>query len=323
MNASTTDRAHLVPVTEPGADRDTWLTARAQLVTASVVHGIAVGGRATWQRYLADKLNGSTFKGNTATERGHNREPYLLAFARGFIDPSIDPNDRLFLHPMRQRIGATPDALGGDFGVEVKSHGYGWGRDDIPAEHYDQMQLGMFVTGFDRWLYMWEVMGEDGEPTLDDPEHVWVQRDERRIAFLVREAERFLSWWDAGAPATDDLPAEIDDALAKWADARSRKKDAEADEKAAETIIRKHIAATPGAEIEGAKLAGRAAQLVYTVTEKDVLDAVAWAAHEPDTHAAWVDLNARAEATAEAAFALYRKPTRSTRLNITATKDAA
>src|SRR5690606_34414153 len=129
----------------------------------------------------------------------------------------------------------------------------------------------------ERWLYGREIMGEDGEPTLDDPTFQWIDRDERRIAYLVREAERFLAWWDAGAPATDDLPAELDDALAAWADARARKKDAEADEKAAEKVIRDHIAATEGAEDGGLKLAGRAAQFVYSVTEKDVLDEEQWA----------------------------------------------
>ncbi|MDY7814032.1 hypothetical protein, partial [Burkholderia pseudomallei] len=145
-----------------------------------------------------------------------------------------------------------------------------------PADHYDQCQFGMHVTGARRWLYGWEVMGEDGEPTLDEPRFVWIDRDERRIAKLVSQADAFLAWWDAGAPMVDDLDPELDDALAAFADARSRKKDAETDEKAAEAIVRRYIAETPGAEDDGLKLAGRAAQLVCSVTEKDVLDPVAW-----------------------------------------------
>lgn len=319
----------LVAATSPGDDREAWLEARTSRVTASQIHEIAVGGRATHMRILADKLNGSTFKGNQHTKRGHEREPFLLDFAREFIDPDIAPNAQLYVHPVNDRIGATPDGLAvimGQpvrFGVEVKSLDYGATQETAPPNHYDQCQLGMYVTGCDRWLYLWEVMGEDGEPTLEDPRYVWIERDEHRIKFLVREAERFLAWWDAGAPATDDLPADLDDALAAWADARDRKKAAEADEKAADAIIRRHIAATEGADTDGLKLAGRAAQLVYTVTPKEVLDPEAWAAAEPDSHAAWIDLQTRAADAAETATALYSKTTVATRLNITPTKDAA
>lgn len=320
---TTTINTHLVAATHPNDDRAAWMEARSGRVTASRITGIANGGRSTWQRILADMLNGSTFKGTASTRRGNVREAFLIDYAREFIDQDIDPNGLLFVHPENDRIGATPDGTASTFGVEVKSHDFGWDRDDVPAEHFDQMQLGMYVTGYDRWLYVWEVMGEDGEPTLDDPHYLWVERDERRIAFLVREAQRFLAWWDAGAPATDDIPDELDDALAAWADARARKKDAEIDEKAAEKVIRDHIAATSGAEDDGLKRAGRAAQFVYAVSEKEVLDVDAWAAAEPDTVADFGALKTRVEEAAAAAAALYHKPARSTRLNITATKDAA
>lgn len=327
---TTTERtATLVAATEGLPDgREEWLEARASRVTASQAHEIATGGRATWLRILADKLNGSTFKGTASTRRGSLREAFLLDYLREFVDPTIDGNARLFVHPDNDRIGATPDGLGGAlkqgaFGVEVKSHDYGWEREDVPAEHYDQMQIGMYVLNATRWLYGWEVMGEDGEPTLEDPRYLWIARDEHRIAFLVRELERFLAWWDAGAPATDDLPAELDDALARWADARDRKKVAEADEKAAEAIIRKHIAATPGAEDDGLKLAGRAAQLVYTVKEAEVLDPEAWAEAEPESFAQWEAAKGAIDETAKHAGLLYKKPARSTRLLITATKEEA
>lgn len=327
---------HSAPVAITGEDstEQEWMEARANhRVTASEIHTIAAGGRSTWQRILKDKLNGRTFKGNETTKRGHTREPFLLAYLAEWVNDTIEPNSRLYVHPLMASIGATPDAMGSQrdrvgrvqpFGVEVKSHGYEWGdREDIPAEHYDQMQLGMYVLGFPLWLYGWEVMGPDGEPTLDQPKHRWVERDEARIEFLVRQACAFLDWWDEGAPAADDVPAELDDALAAWADARARKNTAAADEKAAEQIVRAHIAAHPTAAKDGLKLAGRAASFVYAVKTEDVLDADAWAEAEPDLHREWVSLRERADATATAAAALYHKQSRSTRLNITPTKEAA
>jgi hypothetical protein len=315
----------LVAATTADADRETWMEARsAGRVTASEVHSIAVGGRSTWLRLLDNKLNGETFKGTASTARGRRREAFLIDFAKTFVDASIEENTVLFVHPENGRIGATPDGIGDRIGVEVKSLDFGADPFEVPAEHYDQMQLGLYVTGRERWLYVREVMGEDGEPTLDDPAWQWIERDETRIAQLVSEAEKFLAWWDAGAPASDDLDPELDDALAAWADARRRKQAAEADEKAADAVIRRHIAAMPDSDKPGVfKAAGRAAQFVYTVTEKQVLDVEAWAAAESASHHAWETLLARASATEKAASALYTKPTVSTRLNISPSKESA
>lgn len=309
-------------IVSDGEHRGTWLAARATGVSASEVHAIAVGGRAAWQRILADKLNGESFKGNAETDRGRRREPYLLAYASEYL-ADVVPSKALYAHPDNPRHLATPDGIGRDCGVEAKSHKFGWNRNDVPIEHYDQCQWGMHVRGASRWLYVWEVMGEDGEPTLADPQHIWIERDEKRIATLVRNADAFLAWWDSGAPAHDDLPPELDDALAAWADARERKGAAEADEKAAQNTIRAHIAKTPGAEQDGLKLAGRRAHFTYSVTTDDELDAAAWEREEPKAFARWRDLRAEADAIATAAALLYTTPKRGTRLTITATKETA
>ncbi|MER3389953.1 MAG: hypothetical protein RJQ01_07950 [Microcella sp.] len=311
----------LVSVTEDEATEQEWLDARAGRVTASEVHSIAVGGRSTWLRILESKLNGSKFFGTASTRRGKHREAFLIDYISQFIDPTMEPNGRLFVRAENGRHGATPDGIGATAGAEVKSLDFGANQSEPPEGHYDQCQFGMYVTGRPRWLYLWEVMGEDGEPTLDDPQYVWIERDERRIERLVSEADKFLEWWDAGAPETDDLDPELDDALALFADARSRKNDAAADEKAAEQRIRVHIAATEGAEENGLKLAGRAAQLVYTVSEKQALDAEAWAEAEPESFAGHADLLERAADATKAATAIYHKTVRSTRLAITPTKE--
>lgn len=307
-------------------DREAWLEMRARGVTASEVHQIANGGRATWRRILDDKLNGSTFTGNRHTRRGNEREPFLIAFAESLLGATIEANTHLYAHEQHSRHMATPDALGDDmepFGIEVKSHDYGWTRTDIPADHYDQMQWGMHVLGFRSWFYVFEVMGEDGEPTLADPFWAWVDRDEERIAQLVAAADAFLEWWDAGAPAADDIPAELDEALTEHAEARARKTAAEKDEKAAEKKIRDYISAAPGAQENGLKVAGTAASFNFSVTHAEVLDEEAWAQAEPESFAAYEHLKARLAASVEAATELYHRSVPRTRLTITPNKEAA
>ncbi|MCK2031235.1 YqaJ viral recombinase family protein [Microbacterium galbinum] len=297
------------------------LAARAAGVTASELHAIAQGGRGAHRRILADKLNGSTFRGNAHTRRGHEREDFLIDWANETVAECAG-NIALLGHPVLLSILATPDGLGLDFGVEVKSHDHKWGdRDDVPAEHYDQMQGGMAVAGFERWLYVWEVMGEDGTPTLDEPRYRWVWRNEKRIAKLLAEAEKFTAWRAAGAPDADEIPDEVDDALADWADARARKTAAEADEKAAMKIIRPY--ADEIADDDGAKAAGTRAHFTLAKTSTPELDEAAWADAEPESYAAYLDLRLRVAAAEAAAAVLYSKTKTSTRMNIYPTKDAA
>lgn len=318
MTALAHDRRLLV-VAEDSLGSDEGLAARAAGVTASEIHAIAHGGHGTRRRILADKLNGSTFRGNRHTRRGHEREPFLIDWVHTNV--AICFENRALLgnrdHPV---ILATPDGLGvdgvrGSFGVEAKSHDHTWTRTDIPAEHYDQVQFGMAVTGYGWWLYVWEVMGEDGTPTLADPRYVWVERDEKRITRLIGEAEKFQAWRDAGAPDTDDLPADIDDALATWADARARKNAAAAEEAAADKVIRAY--AEDAADKHGARGAGTRAH--FTLAKSTRLDEAEWAHHEPESYAEYLDLKARVKAAETAAAALYHRE--ATRLTITPTKD--
>ncbi|MGN7861485.1 YqaJ viral recombinase family protein [Microbacterium sp. 22303] len=314
-------------VAEDSLGSDEGLAARAAGVTASEIHAIAVGGRGTWRRILDDKLNGSKFRGNQHTKRGHEREPFLLAWACSNI-ALCAANVALFSHPDKTSILATPDGHGfdssrGEFGVECKSHDYGWGdRDDIPADHYDQMQLGMFVTETRWWLYVWEVMGEDGTPTLDAPRYRWVERDDARIAKLLKEADAFMTWRAAGAPvADDDLPADVDEALAIVADARAAMaphKKAEAT--ALETI---RVYASQEADEHGKKAAGTRAGFTFSITSTDVLDEDAWESAEPNTYREWADMVRRANEVRAMAMRLYTRKKASGRLTVTETKDAA
>ena len=312
---------HIVAADSLGSEEG--LAARAAGVTASEIHKIAQGGRGTHQRILDDKLNGAKFHGNTHTARGHEREEFLIDWARENV-ALCTSNIALIGHPVLTWLLATPDGLGFDpvrdaFGVEVKSHDYSWGdRDDIPAEHYDQMQAGMAVTETHHWLYVWEVMGEDGTPTLAAPRYRWVPRDEKRIARLVDEAAKFMAWREAGAPAADDLPADLDAALAAVVEARAAMaphKKAEAE--ALETL---RVYASQESDEHGKKAAGTRAAFTFAISNAKVLDEDAWAAGDPDGYQQWLQLHDQARELSTRALATYSRNNASSRLVVTEAK---
>lgn len=315
----------MLVIVEDGAPEIAWLDGRDEGVTASEIHAIASGSRKTWRRILDDKLNGSTFKGNAATRRGHEREPYILAEARILPDVvTLAASGALFgnvEHPLHR---ATPDGLGihaqlGEFGAEVKSHHADWTFDGIPADHFDQMQWGMHVTGLDWWLYAWEV---DGQPGI---QHHWVARDDKRIAQLTAQADAFIEWRAAGAPEIDDIPDDVDDALADYARGLALEAEGKRLKAAARSAIDEFAAAQTSAPGDPLRRNGSRAQLFFEPKPDTLtLDEDAWAAAEPGTYAEWVAARAAAAAQEAAALALYTraKPTAPT-FRVTANGGAA
>ena len=312
-----------VQVASSVADEQVWLDARAAGVTASEIHQIASGSKRTWARLLDDKLNGSTFRGNRHTRRGHQREAFLIAHAAAMTGATLDATGWLYAAADEPRFLATPDAVTEvpsiddprPFGVEAKSHIHGYDLSKIPADHYDQMQWGMRVLGFDYWLYVIEAMGEDGEPTLDAPTYHWVQRDEKRLAALEAKAREFIEWRAAGAPVDDaDLPDDFAEVVEPWLRAEANAKAAAAVAKTLRKPVEAMIAARPGADRSGWKPSHTAGSFTYSVTERIELDEAAWAAAEPDGYAEVVAARERIAAAEAAALALYSKPVKSTRL---------
>ena len=325
MSVATLADRELLVIVGNGASEIAWMDGRDEGVTASEVHAIASGSRKTWRRILDDKLNGSTFKGNKATRRGHERESYILAEARildGVV--TLAASGALFGNHDNPLHRATPDGLGihaqlGEFGAEVKSHHADWVDTGIPADHYDQMQWGIHVTGLDWWLYAWEVDGTDGI------QHHWVARDDKRIAQLVAQADAFIAWRKAGAPEIDDIPDEVDDALAEYA----RGLELEAEGKRLKSAARKQIdefaAAQASAPGDPLRRNGSRAQLFFEPKPDTIeLDEEAWATAEPETYAEVVAARERIAAQCTAARALYArtKPTAPT-FRVTANGGAA
>jgi hypothetical protein len=231
------------------------------------------------------------------------------------LGEEIRAEGELYAAVVNPRFMATPDGVGRGFGAEAKSHDHGKDLSSIPADHYDQMQWGMFVLGFRTWAYVREVMGEDGEPTLDAPSVRWVDRDDDRISVLVERAEAYLAWRDAGAPVDDDdLPEDFADVVGPWLDAVARRDAAVAVAKTLEGRVRALIARREDSDETGWKASSARGGFTYSVTEKQVLDEAAWRTAEPDGYAEVQDLKARLAAAEAAAAEIYAKTTKTRRL---------
>lgn len=240
MTTSTLTGRVIVPEDAP---RETWVDERGLGVTASEVHDI-MGGRSTWRRVLDAKLNGSTFRGNRHTRRGHEREAVLLDFAQT-IDRSIRPNGALWASAEHPLYRGTPDGVGADCVVEVKSHAHGHELGAIPPDHRAQMQWQMLVTGARRALYVREVMDEDGQGSLADPDWQWVDRDADHIAALRARADAFIAWRDADCPEVDELDDEVAAVLAEWVEAKRALEPAAKREDAAKKKLTAALKALP------------------------------------------------------------------------------
>lgn len=312
--------AFLVVVPD-GATDDEWQDGRGEGVTASDIHTIAVGSMKARRSILDAKLNGSTFRGNQHTKRGHELEPVIIAAAAKLDGVEmLDGSNALLGHPEHPLHRATPDGLGrhvirGPFGAEVKRRE----KDavmGIPVGHFDQCQFGMWVTGYSWWLYAWMVEGEDRI------HHRWIERDDDRIAVLARQADDFIAWRAAGAPSINGLPDDIDDALAEYARGLAIAGEGEALKKAARTRIDAWIAEQKPTEV--LRREGSRASLTFTPKTKTVLDEDAWAADKPQVHAAVVDLEERAAMIRRAAENVYTKTVPATPgFRIAANGDAA
>lgn len=311
----------LLVIVPEGAPDEEWHDGRDEGVTASDIHTIANGSIKARRGILDAKLNGSTFRGNQHTKRGHELEPIIIAAAAQLDGvEALEGLHTLFGHPDHPLHRATPDGLGynavrGKFGAEVKRREKA-STVDVPADHYDQCQFGMWVTGLQWWLYAWKVEGEDGI------HHRWIERDDDRIAVLARQADDFIAWRAAGAPSINGLPDDIDDALAEYARGLAIAAEGEALKKAARTVIDAWIAEQAPTDV--LRREGSRASLTFTPKTKTVIDEEAWAADKPKMHALVIGLEARAEMIRRAAEQVYRKTVPATPgFRIAANGDAA
>lgn len=162
-------------------DREAWLIARTQGITASNAANLTT--EKSVDAIIKSKFYDS-FMGNPATEWGIEREPILLEYA-GF-----EQNTNLFHAEDNKRFMATPDGIKQDGDklqlcqVKTTSKKY----DKIPLPHYRQVQWEMMVMGAESCLYVWEEH-ENFVPVDIEPKWLLIDRDEKTIEKLRNLAE--------------------------------------------------------------------------------------------------------------------------------------
>lgn len=277
----------IVPADAP---RVQWMAERGEGVTASEVWEIARGGIKTWRRILEQKMNGSTFRGNRATNAGHAREAALLDEAADALD-AVEPNSALWGAASNDLFRATPDGIGWEdqraVVIEVKSHEHGWEHDGIPMGHLAQMQWQMLVLDAVRGLYGFEVRDEDDQPPLDGATWIPVERDEEMIAWLADRANAFLAWRENGCPDVMTLPADVEAARAAWVPLKRAADAAAAAEKTANAELKKAIEGQPYARRFGHVGIGEDGGYQLTVSETRSIDEAAFQAAHPEE---WAEL---------------------------------
>lgn len=179
-----------------------WFAARCGVVTASEFSSVMAKGRGnnpskTRLTYMMKKVGeqltdkpADSWGGNAHTERGHDDEPMARILYEGERDVEVDQVGIILFDD--RAVGYSPDGLvAADGLVEIKSktphrHIECLLEDQVPAEHIDQLQGGLWVAERE-WIDFISYCS-------DLPLFVKrVYRDEKRIAEIKAGVEAFLA----------------------------------------------------------------------------------------------------------------------------------
>lgn len=174
------------------SDRDEWLDARRQGVTATEVSlaatpaGFALAAEA--RRYPADGED------NAFMAFGREAEPELMRYAHRRL--GILPNSWLIAAELQRAHMATPDGLSLDHKLiaECKTTGKPWTT--APIKYRRQIAWQCYVTGAERCALVWNLRVDDGHGWFYlgymEPRVEWIDRDDAMITDLIATADRLL-----------------------------------------------------------------------------------------------------------------------------------
>jgi hypothetical protein len=173
------------------SDRDLWLEARKQGVTATAV-AKAASGPAGFRDQLEARRNPVDIEVNPYMAWGTFMEPTIALWVKE--QTGIMPNEWLISHD-DPRFLATPDGLSLDHSLIAEIKTMGKPLTEPPLLHIRQMMWQMFVTDAEKCFYAWQLRVDvpgGFAPGWIEPRSVWVERDEKMIAGLVKVAERLI-----------------------------------------------------------------------------------------------------------------------------------
>jgi hypothetical protein len=196
---------HLGRIVARSSDRVGWLRARSRGITATDVAKLSTPRSVRSAAY--DKLNGTGFSGNAYTQHGRSREPEIAAWVAA--THGIQPSDALFHAERDRRHLATPDGLtlrssGSIELAEIKTTNKEFRS--VPRSYLRQIWWQQYVLGAERTLFVWEQHSRF-VPVHEEPQCLWVDRDDAEIAKLVALAADLIeALRRATAPAASVSP---------------------------------------------------------------------------------------------------------------------
>lgn len=172
-----------VPVSSD--NKEAWLEARLNGVTATEAGKIAASGKSR-EKLLKAKAQGiiDELTTNSYMLHGSAREEHISTYIANLYD--IEHNTYLYAGE-NQHYLATPDGIGEDFVVEIKTSIKP--LESLLAQYNNQMQWQMFVMNVDRVLFVVE------QHKNFEPLHIredWVYRDDNKILTLKNHADLFI-----------------------------------------------------------------------------------------------------------------------------------
>lgn len=172
------------------SDRDAWLAARAEGVTATMVAKASTP--AGFRDVIEQIENPVDIVPNAMMDWGNYREPFIAQIVKERF--GIMPNEWLisFDDGLRRWQMATPDGLSMDHTLIAEIKTSGKPLDKIPVGYMRQIQWQLHVTGAERCLFAYELRleGPEGFVPGFDVETQWVNRDEKMISELISVAEQ-------------------------------------------------------------------------------------------------------------------------------------
>lgn len=172
------------------SDRDAWLAARADGVTATMVAKASTP--AGFRDVIEQIENPVDIVPNAMMDWGNYREPFIAQIVKERF--GIMPNEWLisFDDGLRRWQMATPDGLSMDHTLIAEIKTSGKPLDKIPVGYMRQIQWQLHVTGAERCLFAYELRleGPEGFVPGFDVETQWVDRDEKMISELISVAEQ-------------------------------------------------------------------------------------------------------------------------------------
>ena len=175
-----------------GTDRDSWLAAHRDHVTASQAQSLAK--MSSIEKYLKRALEPKTFTGNEYTEQGHRWEPMMLAWA------NIPQNLALIHSPEHPGIAATVDGIGKTALAECKVKN---NRiiDGPSLMEWRQLAIQMYcLPEFDSLEFIWVELDKSGEIRAGrngEPCSLTIRRDHPKIVAATAQVLPIaveLSW---------------------------------------------------------------------------------------------------------------------------------